>query len=246
MTRRSQQTRPPIDCTHKHRVWVAFLRLKNKEYQEEASLRTYCCIPMNSLTVWLTQRPWIHCQLVLWDDEKRLYYTFSVDSLRSVHVFERKEFQEGWDFLELQVTEACELRIYNFLVAQLGKQMNSSGQLMALFFPLDSGGARWFCSELVTAALEAGGVIDFAEWVDVDGPYAVVMHQLYDYLRDECTRYNVQLLDGNPIAVSNTFKHIEQSGVRIAMRTADGLPQSLASAAAAGRSLLLAQQLKAQ
>lgn len=232
---RRQPARLPMNGAQTHRVWVAFLRLKNEEYEAEASLQSYCCLPMNKITVWLTQRPWIHCQLVLWDDEKRLYYTFSVDSGRPVHVFERKEFQAGWDFLELRVSEACELRIYNFLVAQLGKPMNRSGQLMALFFPLDSGGERWFCSELVAAALEAGGVIDFAAWDGIDGPCGVVMHQLYDYLLTDCRTCTVRLLPGNPVAVANIFKHLEQPGARIALRTDDGLPQSLAAAAAAAK-----------
>lgn len=232
---RRPQVQMPMNGAPMHRIWVAFLRYKNDEYEPEASLRTYCCLPINRVTVWLTQRPWIHCQLVLWDDEKRLYYTFSVDSGRPVHVFERKEFQNGWDFLELRVSEACELRIYNFLVAQLGKTMNSSGQLMALFFPLDSGGRRWFCSELAAAALEAGGIIDFSTWDEVDGPYAVVMHQLYDYLVDECRSCIVRKLPGNPVAVSVMYRRLEQPGVRIAMKTDDGLPQSLASAAARTR-----------
>jgi hypothetical protein len=246
---RRAPVRGPLVGAQTHRVWVAFLQLENEEYEAEASLRTHCCLPMNKITVWLTQRPWIHCQLVLWDDERRTYYTFSVDSNRPVHVFERKEFQKGWDFLELRVSEACELRIYNFLVAQIGKRMNSSGQLMALFFPLDSGGERWFCSELVAAALEAGGIIDFAYWDGIDGPCGVVMHQLYDYLLTKGPagpNCEVAKLAGNPVAVANIFKHLAQPGARIALQTDDGLPQSLANAAAISRHQyqLLQQQQK--
>ena len=223
-------SRGPIDGSHTHRVWVAFLRLENDEYEGEASLRTYCCLPMNWLTTWLTQRPWIHCQLVFWDCEARQYYTFSVDSARPVHVFDRKSFARGWDFLELQVTEQCELRIYNFLVRQLGKTMNSSGQLTALFCPLDSGGERWFCSELVAAALYAGGVVDFGSWEGVDGPYSVVMHHLYDYLRHECRTCAVRALPGNPVAVANVLTFLERPGVRVSLCGEDGVLLSLSEA----------------
>lgn len=225
--------RGPFDGNHTHRVLVAFLRLENEEYQAEASLRTYFCLPMNAITVWLTQRPWIHCQLVFWDCELRQYYTFSVDSDRPVHVFDRKSFERGWDFLALYVTEQCELRIHNFLVEQLGKTMNSSGQLTALFCPLDSGGERWFCSELVAAALQAGGVIDFGAWEAADGPYSVVMHQLYDFLRYECRTCIVRPLSGNPVAVERMFTHLERSS--IALFDSDGNMLSLSEAVAANR-----------
>jgi hypothetical protein len=215
----------------KHRVWVAFLRLDNDEYHAEASLRTYCCLPMNSITVWLTQRPWIHCQLVFWDAEAQQYFTFSVDTIRPVHVFDRKEFKAGWDFIELRVTEESELRIYNFLVQQLSKTMNSTGQMTALFCPIDSGGERWFCSELVAAALEAGGVIDFATWEGVGGPYAVVMHQLYDYLRYSCKSCEVRVMSTNPVSVMGTLNTLDRSTERFSLWDRDGNPMNLGEVA---------------
>lgn len=229
---RRQPARGPLNQTSTHRIWVAFLRLKNEEFQAEASLNSFCCLPTNKLTVWLTQRPWIHCQLVFWDNEQRLYYTFSVDGGRPVHVYERKSFQNGWDFIELLVSESCELRIYNFLVAQLGKSMNRSGQLMVLFFPVDSRGERWFCSELVAAALEAGGIVDFSEWDGISGPSGVVMHHLYDYLLQECKACPTKLLSANPVAISDMYKVLEQPTTRFAIRTEDGMFQSLRGAAA--------------
>ena len=223
-------SRGPMDGSHRHRVLVAFLRLENDEYHAEASLRTYFCLPMNRITVWLTQRPWIHCQLVFWDCELHQYYTFSVDTARPVHVFDKKSFERGWDFLALYVTEQCELRIHNFLVQQLGKTMNSSGQLTALFCPLDSGGERWFCSELVAAALQAGGVIDFAAWESVDGPHGVVMHQLYDFLRYQCRTCIVRPLAGNPVAVERVYSHLSQHADTVALFDEDGEMLSLSEA----------------
>ena len=214
-----------------HRIWIAFLRLENEEYDGEASMRDYCCLPMNKLTVWLTQRPWIHCQLVFWDEENRCYYTFSVDSMRAVHVYDRKEFARGWDFIDLQVSEQSELAIHNFLVGQLGRSMNTSGQLMALFFPLDSGGRRWFCSELVAAALECGGVIDFDTWDGVDAPCAVVMHMLYDYLLRDGAHVRARLLSINPVVKTTIMQTFENPKARIELRAGDGLPQSVAAAA---------------
>lgn len=224
-----------MDGRHTHRVLIAFLRFDNEEYQAEASMVTYFCLPMNKITVWLTQREWIHCQLVFWDCELRQYYTFSVDTKRPVHVFDRKSFERGWDWLALYVTEQSELRIYNFLVAQLGKTMNASGQLTALFCPLDSGGERWFCSELVTAALQAGGVIDFSTWETADGPYGVVMHHLYDFLLHQCRTCVVRKLPGNPVAVENLFLYLNQPGLPVALYDEDGDMISLSEAAAMSR-----------
>lgn len=227
--------RSPINATQNHKIYVAFLREKNAEFEVERCGVTFLCLPINSVTVWLTQRPWIHCQLVFWDEVHKQYYTFSVDTKRAVHVYDRKQFYEGWDFIELNVTEACELSIYNFLIAQLGKTMNTSGQLMALFWPIDSYGRQWFCSELVTAALQAGGLIDYNLWEGVQGPYAAAPHHVYDYLINHCRACPVRLLEGNPVAITQMFVEVRRNGPISLRPTASGLPASLAEVAASRR-----------
>lgn len=209
-------SRPPLDtrptAPREHRVLVAFLRYKNHEYMPERSMWDYTLLPMNWLTVVLTGRPWIHVQLVFWDEMNKQYRTFSVDSKRNVHVYDKKGFADAsWDFIELRMTEEQEIKVHNFCVDQLGKPMNLQGQLAVLFMPVSGGGQSWFCSEFVCAALDSAGLIDYGAWRDVLYPAAAMPHSLYDYLK-VCTRCAVEVLNHNPVVIVNVYKAAKANG----------------------------------
>lgn len=213
-----------------HRVWVAFLRYKNDEYESEKSMRDYILFPMNWLTVQATGWPYIHCQLVIWDEIRKQYVTFSVDNKRPVHVYDKKTFRAGWDFIELGVTEQEELLIYNFLVAQLGKPLNTSGQMLSLVLPSSGRGHTWFCSELVAAALDHAGLIDYKAWPGIKEAAAVAPHHLYIYLTRYCLTCTITKLEGNPVSVASIHRAAVSAG-KISL-SEDRLPTSVVQHAA--------------
>jgi hypothetical protein len=224
--------RPPLDmspgASRNHTVWVAFLMYDNDQYQQERSLRDYI-IPMNWLTTVVTASPFIHCQLVLWDEQRKQYYTYSVDDRRPVHVYHEKAFRRGWRFVALSLTEREELLVHNFCVQQLGKPLNHAGQLAIFFMPQSGNGQSWFCSELVAAALAQAGLLDFASWSAADKPCKVAPHMLFDYLLNHCTACPVTLLPGNPVSLANLHKAAARAGKISQALTASGLPLSIAS-----------------
>jgi len=226
----SAQQRPPITSTDAtHTVWVAFLLYENEEYEQERSMRDYTFVPLNRLTVMLTGYNFIHCQLVFWDDPRQCYYTYSVDGARAVHVWDRKSFRAGWEFVRLQVTESQELLVQNFLARQLGKPINRAGQLSVLFWPMSGNGETWFCSELVTAALEEAGLVDYDAWPDVSEAAAAAPHNLFFYLTEGYTLCTAEHMNGNPVAITTTHQLAARTG-KIAMQRGQ-LPQSVAERA---------------
>lgn len=240
--------RPPLDTSARaprtHGVYMAFLKYQNDEYEPERSMRNYAILPMNWLTVKLTGREYIHCQPVFQDqgdNGEPQYYTFSVDNARPVHVYDSKSFRAGWDFVKLNVTEMQELAMYNFCVAQLGLPLNVTGQLTILVVSYSGGGRSWFCSELATAMLEAGGLIDYSAWPGVDRPSAAAPHNLYDYLTKHCTSCDVELLPGNPISLMRTHIAAQNAGpIRLAGGT---LPVSIVQHAASATTVPNANEL---
>jgi hypothetical protein len=203
------QQRAPLNSTQTScSVWVGFLLDKNDEYVPGGSLSSSL---MNRAAVWLTGAPYIHCQMVFWDEERQVYYTYSVDDTRPVHVWDRKGFKAGWRFVRLCVTERQELVMQNFLAAQLGKPLNRPGQLSVLFFPIPGEGESYFCSELVAAALEAAGVINYDEWPGVTQAAEVAPHELFSYLNERCTTVRRELLPGNPVRMRDV---VQQSAAR--------------------------------
>jgi len=231
--RTAAQPRPPItadDATHV--VWVAFLLYDNDEYEGERSMRDYLFLPMNRLTVMLTGEDFIHCQMVFWDARQRRYYTYSVDAQRPVHVWDRKGFRAGWKFVRLRVTERQEVLMQNFLARQLGKPINRSGQLTVLFWPTSGRGESWFCSELVTAALDEAGLVDYEAWHDVTKPADAAPHHIFHYLTEQCTRCVVELMAGNPVQITSVHERAASRG-SIAIRRGQ-LPQAVADFAERG------------
>lgn len=241
--------RPPLDTTDQdktHRVWVAFLLYDNDEYERERSLRDYMILPMNWLTVQVTGRKMIHCQLLFWDEPRKQYRTFSVDGRRPVHVYDKKTFADrGWRFFEIMISERQELAIHNFLIAQLGMPLNTAGQLTIFVWPLSGQKRSWFCSELAAAALAEAGVVDFTQWRDRYGTRytracEVAPHVLYDYLNRGTVTHSIRLLDGNPVTI-NTIGQAARKIGRIDIPV-DGLPLSITQHVIAGAAQLQEQQ----
>lgn len=224
-------TREPLTAGREqprnHRILVAWLLYNNDEYEMERCLHDYTFLPMNWLTVTLTGRPYIHCQLVFWDETRKQYFTYSVDAKRPVHVFDKKEFARGWQFIELSVTELQEIQVLNFCVAQLGKPLNTNGLYWALSgWPVSGQGQSWFCSELATAALAHAGLIDFSVWNGVKCAEAAAPHHLFDYLHKQCVACETRLLPGNPVSMNVVLRQSRARG-KIELRFDGGLPMSV-------------------
>ena len=211
-----------------HRVYVAFLRYSNEEYQEQRSLRDRI-FPMNWLTTVATGSDLIHCQLVFWDELRKQYYTFSVDDRRPVHVYDKKKFQNGWRFVALDICERQELMLHNFCVQQLGKPLNYAGQLSVLVWAQSGYGESWFCSELVTAALAHAGVIDFDQWPGIQSPEQVTPANLFCYLTEACVTCKVTLLPHNPVSLQELDNAAARAGPITRLCPDTGLPISVAA-----------------
>jgi len=160
----------------------------------------------------VTGSPMIHCQLVFWDQARKQYYTYSVDDSRPVHVYDRKAFRRGWRFVALDLTEREELIAQNFCAAQLGKPLNSAGQLTIFLLPQSGRGHSWFCSELVAAALKAAGILQFDQWRGVNRPCEVAPHMLFHFLTKHCTTCPVTLMRNNPVSLLNLHKQAASAG----------------------------------
>ena len=238
-------TRAPLDAAgaRTHSVWVGFLDYNNDEYERERSMRDYFFLPMNWLTVKLTGRSFIHCQLYFWDELRKQYYTFSVNDRMPVYVEHKTHFRKGWRFVRLGVTEQQEVLVHNFCVAQLGKELNTAGQHWLLISPVSGGGRTWFCSELATAALEAAGLIDYGAWPGVTCAAGAAMHHLFDYLTKHCITCPTELLAGNPISVAELHKAAVSRG-KIALT--NELPASVVSHATNSTTPLLSNDLAEQ
>ena len=221
--------RPPMrrDDT-RHFVYAAFLLYDNDETANMRSMRDYAFVSMNWLTTVLTQRQFIHVQLVFWDEERKNYYTYSVDNQRPVFVAVYKSFaRRGWKFVRLAVNEQQEVAMHNFLVAQLRKPLNSVGQMFALLYGSSGNGQSWFCSELAAAALEAAGIVDYEQWDGVENSAQVAPHNLYDYLTQQQRVCAARIMQANPIAMNQLSAAAARSGPVSRALDEDGLPISL-------------------
>ncbi len=231
-----------------HTIWVAFLLYDNEEGPGEQSFKDYYLLPWNYMTVLLTGEQFIHCQLVFWDATRRCYFTYSVDGDRAVFVYDRKSFQRGWRFVKLSVTEPQEVLVQNFLIAQLGKILNARGQFalgarqLGLARSGVSGeGESWFCSELVAAALEQAGLLDFGEWPGFNAPADVAPHDLFHYLTERCTKVTAELMAGNPVMVRMIHERRRNEGP-LAIE-AGVLPQAVADFSTAPKQLYFERAL---
>lgn len=161
-----------------HVIFIAFLHIENDEAVQPGSMDDYW-IPWNRLAAVLGRTTITHTQLVFVDTEAEEFFTISTDMARGVHCMSRRTFaKHGWEFLCLRVDEATELAIYNFLIAQIGLPFSRWGIIWLYTQPVDMHGQMWFCSELVIAALRAGGLL--RDWQRQG--YTVPPHELYEYL----------------------------------------------------------------
>jgi hypothetical protein len=152
-----------------HAIWVAFLAVENNHYAEETWGLDYACLPTNRLTSTLSGSPYFHCQLLFWDAAARTSRTYSVDATtRCVFTEPMKEFGSvGWVFVRLEVTQAQECAVRDFLDAQVGKPFSARAYgvfcMPTALARATSDGSSWFCSELVVAALQAVGFLPTLE-----------------------------------------------------------------------------------
>jgi len=145
-----------------HYVWVAFLHYHNDEYRQEQWLRDYRVLPTNWLTCKLSGSSIFHCQLFFWNQQQQTFVTFSVDAHQQhVHFATTKQFQRGWTFLRLTVSQQQERDMYEFLAAEAAAErpFNWLGAMLLFLRPVDTGGQSWFCSQLVVAALQRAGLL---------------------------------------------------------------------------------------
>lgn len=186
--------------TRQHVIFVAFLDYVNNEQAQPGSTDNTSAIPWNWLAATMGRTNITHTQLVFRDSERREYFTYSTDMVRGVHCMSRKTFSsQGWHFLCLFVDEPTEVRIYNFLFEQHGKSFSRLGMIGVYIRPVDTGGQSWFCSELVIAALRAGGLL-------LDWPreaYSVPPHELYEKLTTPgALPIEIVKLKNNPVFAS--------------------------------------------
>ena len=202
--------RPIVECPcqaardparRRHYVWIAFLHHDNDddEYRRQSGTNTTWGSFINWATCLVDWTTIFHCQMFFWHHSLRTFVTFSIDAVRNrVFSSTRKRFSRGWSFVRLEVTEAQEIDMYNFFVEQLQRRVpfNRVGMYAVLVRPIDTHGSAWFCSQLVTAALQAAGCLrsvrahtispatlysvlhrrraDFGEVTDTDNPVLVV------------------------------------------------------------------------
>ena len=126
--------------------------------------------------------------MFFWHHSHRAFITFSIDAVRNrVFSSARKRFARGWTFVRLEVSAEQEIAMYNFFVEQLERRVpfNFVGSYALFFRPIDSRGRAYFCSQLVTEALRAGGALrDVASYaVSPASLYAVLHTRRSDFVR---------------------------------------------------------------
>ena len=101
-----------------------------------------------------TRSPYSHVEMVFGD----LWYSSSPRD-GGVRLKLIDPSPEHWDFVDLDVIPKKREEMRKFLISQLGKKYDWTGILLSQILPLDAQDPnRWFCSEICTAALKAGGV----------------------------------------------------------------------------------------
>lgn len=168
-----------FDASGRHYVWIAFLNIDNDQYAAEQRGRDYRLVPMNAWTVWLSNSPWFHCQLLFWNEKQSTFVTFTVNSYYSTVLYDtRKQFSRGWRFYRIETDAQREAAMYDFLVEEYRARtpFNQWGALALYVRPIDAGGRAWFCSELVVAALQRANYA-LSLRAHATGP-AALMHSL--------------------------------------------------------------------
>jgi len=203
--------RPIVECPcqaaydparRQHYVWVAFLHYDNddEEYRRQAAgENTSWASFVNWATCVVDWSTIFHCQMFFWHHRQRAFVTFSIDAVRNrVFSSSRKRFKRGWTFVRLEVSEEQEIDMYNFFVEQLQRRapFNRVGLYSVLFRPIDSHGTSWFCSQLVTAALQAAGTLAGVR------AHAVSPATLYSLLHRRRADFTDVLDTDNPVLVT--------------------------------------------
>ena len=187
-----------------HYFWLAFLRRKNGDFREEEWLRDYKILPTNWITCKLSGSDIFHCQIFFWNQLQQTHVTFSVDAnQKTVHYSTQKEFSYGWSFLRVACTKEQERIMYDFLAEQAlaEKPFNWLGALLLFFMPFNTGTSTWFCSQLVTAAMQQAGFLKGLR------PEATYPSQLYELVKS-CGEMSV-LESEHPIKTKETWMRVQ-------------------------------------
>ena len=158
-----------------HYVWLAFLQYDNDDAEYSGAVNCWASF-MNRATCFFDWSTIFHCQVFFWNHLQRDFVSFSIDAGRdSVFLASRKQFRRGWIFRRLVVTAEQEIVMYDFFVNELARQapFDTVGSYAVLFIPIDTGTNAWFCSKLVTAALQRAGFLPCVR------PYATSPAALY-------------------------------------------------------------------
>ncbi len=146
-----------LDCVH--HVWVALLRTGNA--QEERFLHDWRVLPINALTRWFTNSDVYGCELIFWNCSERKFISFCCDPYyRGVYRKICTESDPTTVYIKLQLNAEQEMRMYRFVERQLGKPFNRTAVYLFLLYPMKTTGDEWFCSELITAALQQLGFLE--------------------------------------------------------------------------------------
>lgn len=101
-----------------------------------------------------TRGPYSHAELVFSDG-----VWFSTDPAALVVRLNPAGYDEGYDFVDVFVTEEQERVVRAWAISQVGKGYDWVGIFLSQFLPLGvQEPNRWFCSEIVTAALQRIGI----------------------------------------------------------------------------------------
>lgn len=183
------------EAAKEHMVLLAFLKYDNDEF-DQPTCGNGTLFPVNKLACVLGQTEIFHVQMVFIDTVNDEYVTVSTDFQHGVHLMSRKAFaKRGWRWITVMCTEAQELAMYNFCIAQVQakKPFSRTGIIGLYTIPIDNGGASWFCSELVVATLRAGGLT--CRWPRFS--YTVKPHELYEYITTSYTDTTIIQHDDN-------------------------------------------------
>lgn len=201
-----------IAITDSH-VLVAFL--SHTEATKEVWCRDYFCLPLNAVTSWWTDSPYIHVQIAFYvrisgggrSQPENTFMTFSVDNNRGrVHAYENKQFSDeyAWTFLKYNLDRRLRNRktgesvlqvnaAYDFCDAQVGKPARKWGMLASGLFG-GFGGKRksYFCSELLLEMFhEVGELSDVPATGTSPG-------ELYHILNTRCVQHGAAYFTPHP------------------------------------------------
>lgn len=125
----------------------------------------------------------IHTQLIFYDAEKELFYTYTAAKEGGITCWYIKSFVGSWRFIRIIVTEEEELAMRNFSAFHIGKPFSTWGAIWAPIWPRQTTMQAFFCTEIVMLAMQHAGFV--TNW---RRPAAVLPHELYHYLKNDFAR----------------------------------------------------------